>query len=253
MRKILVSLVVVAGALCLHGPAQAQTQQQCPPGQSGNFPYCQTIPAACAKLTSKLSFARARFNAALRTLNILAPITKLASGRVALRLRGAGQTVDFTAPIDSAHGRVRTTKSISGAQSALGTGILTIAYLGDADTRPQVVRLRAANNPAKLSLTRPTITPAGVLQASGSVVSSARGVVRVQLEFVNGVSGQTITLERKATISSGRWSLAYQLPAAIQALIASRCGTVHSYTLFTGYQPRLIRGEIKSFQVLAAR
>jgi hypothetical protein len=91
---------------------------------------------------------------------------------------------------------------------------VTIAYVGDADTRPQVVRLRAANNPANLRLGRPTITPAGVLQAAGSVVSTARGVVRVQLEFVNGVSGQTILIERKAAIANGRWSLAYQvLPA----------------------------------------
>lgn len=115
------------------------------------------------------------------------------------------------------------------------------------------MRLRAANNPAKLSLSRPTITPAGVLEASGSVVSSARGVVRVQLEFVHGVTGQTITLERKAAIAKGRWSLTYQLPAAIQALIATRCGTVHSYTLFTGYLPRGIRGEMHSYRVLPAR
>ena len=67
------------------------------------------------------------------------------------------------------------------------------------------------------------------------------------------MSGRTITIERTAAISSGRWSLAYQLPASIQALIASRCGTVHSYTLFTGYQRRRIHGEMKSYQVLPAR
>ncbi len=252
LRKILVSLAVVAAAVAIHAPAQAQTQQ-CPPGQSGNVPYCQTIPAACAKLTSKLSLARTKFNRNLRMLAIRALITKRASGRVALTLRGAGQTVNFTAPIDSARGRINVNKSISGAQSALSTGILTISYPGDADTRPQEVRLRAANHPAKLKLSRPTITPAGVLQAAGSVVRTARGVVRVQLQFVNSVSGQTILIERTARISNGRWSLAYQLPASIQALIASRCGTVHSYTLFTGYQRRRIRGEMKSYQVLPAR
>ena len=180
MRKILVALAVVACAVAVHAPAQAQTQQ-CPPGQSGNAPYCQTIPASCAKLTSKLSFARTKFNRNLRMLAILARITRRASGRVALTLRGAGQTVNFTAPIDSARGQIKVNKSISGAQSALSTGILTISYPGDDDTRPQVVRLRAANNAANLKLSRPTITPGGVLQTAGSVVRTARGVVRVQL------------------------------------------------------------------------
>jgi hypothetical protein len=249
VSKIFIALVVVIAALCVSAPAQAQTQQ-CPPGQSGNFPYCQVVPAACAKLTSKLSLARATFSRLLRRINILAPITSLASGNATLALRGAGQTTTFTAPV--ANARIRINKRIPRAQARLGTGILTINYPGDADTRPQIVRLRAANNPADLELNRPVITPAGVLQATGTVVSSARGVVRVQLEFLNGVTGETITLEQKATISNGAWSLSYQLPAAILALIAARCGTVHSYTLFTGYLPRKIRGEMKSFQVLPA-
>jgi len=251
VRKVFIPLVLVVAALCLSAPAaQAQTQQ-CPPGQSGNFPYCQVVPPACAKLTSKLSLARATFSRLLRRISILAPITSLASGTATLALRAAGETTTFTAPV--ANARIRVNKSISRAQAVMGTGILTINYPGDADTRPQVVRLRAANNPADLQLGRPVITPAGVLQASGTVTSRARGVVRVQLEFVNGVTGETITLEFKARISNGTWSLSTQLSAAILALIASRCGTVHSYTLFTGYLPRKIRGEMRSYQVLPAR
>jgi hypothetical protein len=250
VSKIFIALVVVIAALCVSAPAQAQTQQ-CPPGQSGNFPYCQVVPAACAKLTSKLSLARATFSRLLRRISILAPLTSLASGDATLALRGAGQTTTFTAPV--ANARIRINKRIPRAQARLGTGILTINYPGDADTRPQIVRLRAANNPADLELNRPVITPGGVLQAAGTVTSRARGVVRVQLEFVNGVTGETTTLEFKATISNGAWSLSTQLPAAILALIASRCGTVHSYTLFTGYLPRLIRGEMRSYQVLPAR
>jgi hypothetical protein len=250
VRKVFIPLVVVVAALCISAPAaQAQTQQ-CPPGQSGNFPYCQVIPPACAKLTAKLSLARASFSRLLRRISILAPITSLASGNATLTLRAAGQTTTFTAPV--ANSRISIIKRIPRAQANKGTGILQISYPGDADTRPQVVRLRAANNPADLSLNRPVITPAGVLQAAGTVVDGARGVVRVQLEFVNGATGETVTLEQTAPISNGRWNLAYQLPAAIRALIAARCGTVHSYTLFTGYLPGLIRGEMKSFQVLPA-
>ena len=35
--------------------------------------------------------------------------------------------------------------------------------------------------------------------------------------------------------------------------IAQRSGTVHSYTLFTGYMPRRVRGEMRSFQILGSR
>ena len=83
-------------------------------------------------------------------------------------------------------------------------------YAGDADTRPQVVRLRAANVPAGLDANRPTYT-AGHLRAHGTVSSAAHGVVRVQLEYY--ASGKTTTLERFATISNGAWSLDTALTA----------------------------------------
>lgn len=125
-------------------------------------------------------------------------------------------------------------------------------YPGDADTRSQVVRLRAANNHANLEVKRPIITANGVLQASGTITGRARGVVRVQIEYVNRLNGQTVTIENKARIANGRWSLNTQLSPTIRAQIARRCGTVHSYTLFTGYFPLRIRGELESFQVLPA-
>ncbi|MGI8801282.1 MAG: hypothetical protein ACR2KV_03785 [Solirubrobacteraceae bacterium] len=41
-----------------------------------------------------------------------------------------------------------------------------------------------------------------------------------------------------------------ELSPSLRSQIASRCSTLHSYTLFTGYFPRRIRGEQRSFQVL---
>ncbi|MDQ3722474.1 MAG: hypothetical protein M3376_05270 [Actinomycetota bacterium] len=145
------------------------------------------------------------------------------------------------------------TRRVTAAQARLGTGILTVNYPGDADTRPQVVRLRAANTPSNLELNRPTITADGRLRAAGTVSARSRGVVRVQIEYVNRTAGQTVTLQFKATINRGRWSLNVALPAAVRAQIAARCGTVHSYTLFTGYIPRRIRGEMRAFEVLPSR
>jgi hypothetical protein len=262
VKKFLFVTLVTAGMAW--GVAPAQAQQTCPPGQTGNAPYCVTPPppppppppplppAACGLFTSKLALARATIDRIRRTISILAPITRLASGEATITLHAAGRRTTFTAPVDSANGRIRVTRAITPAQAALGTGILTINYPGDADTRPQVVRLRAANGAAVLTAIRPVITAAGFLRGEGTVSTRARGVVRTQLQFVDGVTGETVTLERNAAIQGGRWSLNAQIPADILARLLRRCGTVHSYTLFTGYMPRRLRGEMRSFQVLPA-
>ena len=212
-------------------------------------PVATTRPPGCDKLPAKLALARATFSRGARTIDILAPITTRASGRVKISLRAARKFTNITAPIDSARRRIRIVNSILRSQAELGTGIITMTYDGDADTRPQVVRLRAANNKANLAVVRPTISN-GFLRASGTVTSRAKGIVRVQLQYVNSADGQTVTLVRRAAIDSlGRWSLNSELSPAIQAQLAARCGTVRSYTLFTGYAPRRIRGEMKSLQV----
>jgi hypothetical protein len=200
--------------------------------------------------TAKLSLARATINRRERVLDVLAPITSLASGRVNVELHAAGQRFRFTAPIDSRDGRIRFRKRIPAAQARVGTGILTIAYRGDADTRPQTVRLRAANRQAKLRLQRPTIA-ADRLRASGTVDNRARGVVRVQLEYA--ADGRTRTHQFLARIANGSWTLNQELSQTIRDEIARRTGAVHSYTLFTGYLPARIRGEMRSFQVLGPR
>ena len=207
-------------------------------------------PASVGKLTAKLSIARATINRRERVLDVLAPITARASGRVRVELHAAGRRHRFTAPIDAANGRIRFRQRIPASQARLGTGILTISYAGDDDTRPQTVRLRAANQPAALRLSRPRIVD-GRIRAAGTVSGRARGVVRLQLEYERG--GQTQVVRFRARISGGRWSLNERLSAADLAGIGERQGTVHSYTLFTGYLPARMRGEMRSFQVLGDR
>ncbi|HEV2769738.1 MAG TPA: hypothetical protein VGV40_06085, partial [Solirubrobacteraceae bacterium] len=131
----------------------------------------------------------------------------------------------------------------------LGTGILTITYPGDADTRPQELRLRAANGRAALATQRPRLID-GRLRASGTISSRATGVVRVAISYVH--RGQTHTLERATPIQGGRWSLDAEVPAEDRARIAQRSGTVHSTTAYTGDFARRIRGEAQSFQVVGA-
>jgi hypothetical protein len=236
-------------------PAQGQQPANpgnaCPPGQGGNNPYCQVPPPNCGKATAKMSLLRATFFRQDSTLSILAPITALASGRASIFLQAARTTTTYTLPVDGANRRIRGTRRVKRAQAQLGTGILNISYKGDGDTRPQKVRLRAANNRANLTSSRPTITRSGHLRANGTVSNRANGVVRVQLEYVSRTTGVTTTLQRNATIQpNGSWRLDSQLSPTIRAQIAGRCGTVHSYVLFTGYLPQRIRGEMTNFEVL---
>ena len=221
-------------------PAPAPAPGQRPPA----------APATTGKFPAKLALARARIVRSERVLDVLAPITARASGRVNVELHAAGRRFRFTAPVDSADGRIRFRKRIPAAQADLGTGIITITYAGDADTRPQTVRLRAASQPANLELARPTIVD-GRVRASGTVTAKARGVVRVQLQYDR--LGATRTIGLRARVNGGRWVLNEKLSDTARTEIAARAGTVHSYTLFTGYFERRVRGEMRSFQVLGDR
>lgn len=203
-------------------------------------------PAACPpRHSSKLSLARATPTSS--AIDVLAPITRLASGRANVEYHAAQRRTRFTAAVNSAAGWVRFRRSIPSVQARLGTGILTLTYPGDGDTRPQTVRLRAAANKAHLNLARPLIAGDRIV-AAGTVSDRARGVVRLQLEYqLNCVIR---VLHFRGTISGGRWVINEPLPPQTLAEIARRTGALHSYTLFTGYLPARMRGEMRAFQVL---
>lgn len=205
---------------------------------------------AATKFTAKLGVGHALIKRGSRTLDVLATLSDRASGKVKIELLAGRRRTRFKANIDSARKRVRVLRKISRAQARLGTGIVTITYDGDDDTRPQSVRLRAAPRAARLKMSRPTLTDAGRLRANGTITKRARGVVRVQLEFVH--EGQTRTVQLRARIVKGAWKLDEQLSTAVRGQVSQRSGTVHSYTLFTGYERAGIRGEMRSFEVLGA-
>jgi hypothetical protein len=129
----------------------------------------------------------------------------------------------------------------------MGTGILTMVYGGNERTRGQEVRLRAASRRADLEVSRPTLGD-GRLRTKGTISRRARGVVRVQLSWSAG--GQDRTYEAQARIREGRWELDDELPLDVVSSLLAREGTVHSYTLFTGYLPARMRGEMQAYQVL---
>jgi hypothetical protein len=94
---------------------------------------------------------------------------------------------------------------------------MTISYPGDEDTSPQEVRLRAASQPADLGLERPVIED-GRVKARGTVSDRARGLVRLQVQYV--VNGQAETVELRGEIDDGEWEIDEALSP--QALVASR-------------------------------
>lgn len=200
---------------------------------------------------AKLEVTRATVSSSRRRFSLVAPITARASGTVRVTLRAAGRTTTFDAPVDARRRRVVLDRRIPASQARAGTGIVTLTYRGDADTQPQVVRLRAATRPAGLRAGRPTVTD-GRLRASGRIDRRARGVVRVQVLF-EPASGATRTLRFTARVSAGRYRLDRALPADVRAAVGARRGVVHSYTLFTGDQGRRLRGELASYEVLGAR
>lgn len=196
---------------------------------------------------AKLSIARARIMRSQAQLDILAPITRLASGAATVVLHAGGQRTRFSANVDSARGRVLVRKRISRAQARTGTGIVTISYAGDLDTQPQEVRLRAASRKASLVLARPVLVD-GRLRAAGTISARARGRVRTQIMY--RVGGVNLMREYSAPIRNGRWVLDVELAPAVVKEIEARQGTLQANTLFTGYLPARMRGEMRSYQVL---
>jgi hypothetical protein len=200
---------------------------------------------------AKLAVARARVDRAGRRLDVLAPITARASGQVRVAFQAAGRTERFTAAVDPANRRVRFERALGADQARRGSGILTLTYPGDDDTQPQEVRLRAARRSSQLVARRPVIQR-DRLTAEGRVSPLARGVVRLQLLF-EPPGQSTRTLRFRAQIVDGRYRFDEQLPADVVTQIGLRRGVVHSYTLFTGFLPAGLRGEMASFQVLGER
>ena len=241
MKRIFIALIACLGAAWIVAGARAQQPA-----------YPVPRPPECSKATAKMSLVRGEFNARARTVSILAPISRLASGIARVELLGGGRITEFNVPIDTARGRIRTTRGIDQLQARASTAILTLRYSGDDDTRAQTLRLRAAKRAAKLSSRRPTISTTGQLDAAGAITRRAVGVVRVQLEWVDKNTGSLIVVERQARIRNGRWGVRYQLPRGIIDQINDRCTTVHSYVLFTGYQPLFMRGEMVAYQVMPA-
>jgi hypothetical protein len=142
---------------------------------------------------------------------VLAEITRRASGAVDVAFRARRRTVRFAAPIKD--GRIRVARRLRGDQRA-GSGIVSLRWRGDTRVRSAHVRLRAADQPARLRIGAVAIR-AGRLVARGSVSRRARGVVRLRLAYLD--TGVVRTARFGARIGRGRSGLSAVLPRAARA------------------------------------
>ena len=197
--------------------------------------------SALARAPAKLEVLRA--GVAAGRLDVLARITTRAAGRVAVRYRSSGLTTRFTAPIS--RGVIRISRALPAAQRRKPTGIFTLVYDGGRSVQPDSVTLRAATGKANLVRRTTRIDSRGRLRVAGTITPRARGVVRIRLGYEKA-GGETAFVIHRAMIVRGTWSLSAPLPSD-----GARSGGQLSIQ-FTGYEPRLIRGEQLAKAVTAA-
>jgi hypothetical protein len=196
---------------------------------------------------AKIQVRRARVMSADRRLDVYAPITSRAAGPVRVTFQGDGRQETSDASVTSggaALDRISHRAPVTRGQARLGTGIVTIRYLGDAATRPQEVRLRAASQRAELDVEEMSLL-GDRLSVSGSVTTKARGLVRLQLSYLDDAGRPQEWMTSARIGRDGGWELDEdRVPDA-----AARCGGYLSI-LFTGYFDRRVRGEMLAYELL---
>ncbi len=211
---------------------------------------CGVEGAAGYLYPAKLRVARSRVLRSDRRLDVYAPITSRADGPVKVTYQGDRRTKTFDAKVtagDATLDRIRFKEPITAGQARLGTGIVTLNYQGDQDTRPEEVRLRAASQHADLDVEEISLLD-GRLSAKGSVTSRAKGIVRLSYSYIDA-AGQPQIYPARATIQDdGDWELEDD---PVPPQLAS-CGGYLSI-LFTGYFERRIRGEMLAYQLDAGQ
>lgn len=196
-----------------------------------------------------LAVGRARLLVRTRTLDVVASVAAGVTGRVRLAFAAGGRTTRFSAAIRA--GRVSVRRRLARGQAARPTGgILTVAYPGDATTRSQQVRLRAAPGSPALTATRPRISADGRLLAGGTVAARARGAVQLQIAY--RADERERSFEATTAIRRGRWTIDEPLPAAFRTGLAAREGTPQATVLFSGDRRLGLGGQSRSFAVETA-
>jgi hypothetical protein len=195
--------------------------------------------------------SRARVLREDRRLDVLAPITSRArGGDVEVTYQGDNRTDTFDEKVTQSGtelDHVRFLEPITRGQAELGTGIVNLNYLGDEDTRPELVRLRAASQRAELDVEEISLL-GDRLSATGSVTGRAEGIVRLQYSYVAPDGSPKVHEARAEIQDDGDWLLEDdRVPAQL-----AQCGGYLSIQ-FTGFFERRIRGEQLAYELNAGQ
>ena len=212
---------------------------------------CVSPDAAGFLHPAKIRVSRAQVLRSERRLDVFAPITSRARGaEVKVTYQGDNRRDTFKAKVTAGGGaldQIRFKKQITRGQARLGTGIVNLTYLGDADTRQEFVRLRAASQRAELDVEEISLID-DRLSAKGSVTSRAKGVIRLLYSYVDPDGTPNVHEARAKIQKDGDWTLKDdQVPAQL-----AQCGGYLSIQ-FTGYLPQRIRGEQLAYQLNAGQ
>ncbi|MBW3612434.1 MAG: hypothetical protein KY392_01080 [Chloroflexi bacterium] len=223
-----------------------------PPPPPPSVGPCGTEGAAGYLYPAKMRVLRSRVLREDRRLDVLAPITSRArGGDVEVTFQADGRTDRFDAEVTEGGGaldQVRFKEPIRRGQARLATGIVTLNYLGDEDTRAEEVRLRAASQRAELDVEEIGLV-GDRLSGRGSVSSRAEGVVRLRYSYLDEAGTPQVHLARATIQDDGDWVV--DAGETVPPRLA-RCGGYLSI-LFTGYFERRIRGEMLAYQLDAGQ
>ncbi|MDQ3644967.1 MAG: hypothetical protein M3356_05600, partial [Actinomycetota bacterium] len=221
-------------------PIARATQEPQPQPQPPVVNPCGNPAAGGYLHPAKIRVSRARVLREDRRLDVLAPITARAEGDVRVMFHADDRKDTFAANVTEANtelDEIRILEPITRGQAELGTGIVNLTYLGDEDTRPEFVRLRAASQRAELEVDEISLL-GDRLSARGSVTDRAEGVVRFRFSYVDPDGSPQVHIARATIQGNGDWRLNNdQVPTQL-----AQCGGYLSIQ-FTGYFPRRIRGE----------
>jgi hypothetical protein len=212
---------------------------------------CGNPDAAGYLYPAKMRVSRAQVLRSDRRLDVFAPITSRARGakaKVTFQADNRSDTFEATVtPGGGALDQMRFKEPITRGQAELGTGIVNLEYQGDADTRPEFVRLRAASQRAELDVEEISLID-DQLSAQGSVTGRAQGVIRLLYSYVDPDGTPNVYEARAEIQDNGDWELENdQVPAQL-----AQCGGYLSIQ-FTGYFERRIRGEQLAYELNAGQ
>lgn len=194
------------------GPGVSSTG---PPAVSTSPPI-RAVSSAAGRFPAKLKVLRASVRDG--RLDALFSLTGRATGKLQVAYQAAGRVKRYTVdvgPARSGEKNVRLVRRLDSSQRRRSSGIVNVAFAGNALTGSDELRFRAANGRSRLDRGHLTFAQ-GRLRVSGSVDRDVSGIVRLRATYA-ALDGTPGVWEGRATIEDGRWSADAQLPAGAAA------------------------------------